>query len=45
LEIAVSLIFDGDHIAQFIQTERRDTGIVLDQAVEVFGFGLPEGTD
>jgi hypothetical protein len=39
LEDAVRLFFGGDHIAQFIQIEHRDAGIVLDQAVEVLGFG------
>jgi len=38
LEDAVRLFFGGDHIAQFIQIEHRDAGIVLDQAVEVLGF-------
>ena len=39
MEDAVRLFFGGDHIAQFIQTEHRDAGIELDQAVEVLGFG------
>jgi hypothetical protein len=39
LEVAVGLFFGGNYIAQFIQAEHWNSGIVFDQAVEVFGFG------
>jgi len=39
LEDTVGLFFGGDHVAQFVKAEHGDAGIVVDQAVEVFGFG------
>ena len=39
LEDPIGLFFGGDHITQFIETEDRDFGIVVDETVEIFGFG------
>ena len=33
------MFFGGDHIAQLIETEDRDFGIVVNETVEIFGFG------
>ena len=39
LEDPIGLFFGGDHITQFIETEDRDFGIVVDETIEVPGFG------
>ena len=39
MEDTVRLLFGGDDIAQFIQIKHGDSGIELDQGIEVFGFG------
>ena len=39
LEDPIGLFFGGDHIAQLIETKDRDFGIVVDETVEIFGFG------
>jgi len=33
----------GDDIADFIETEDRDAGIILDQGIEVLGSGQSGG--
>jgi hypothetical protein len=35
LEDPIGLFFGGDHITQFIETEDRDFGIVVDETIEV----------
>lgn len=39
LKESVGLFFRGDHIAQFIQTKDMDARIIVDQRINVFGFG------
>jgi hypothetical protein len=39
LENPVGLFFCWDHVAEFIETEDRDLGIVVDEMKKVFGFG------
>jgi len=39
LKDPIGLFFGGDHIAEFIETKDRDFGIVVDETVEMFGFG------
>ena len=39
LKDPIGLFFGGNHIAEFIETKDRDFGIVVDETVEIFGFG------
>jgi hypothetical protein len=39
LEDPIGLFFGGDYITEFIETEDRDFGIVVDEAVKIPGFG------
>lgn len=43
LEEGIGLVFGRDDIAQLIQTQERDLGIILDEAESTFGLGQFRG--